>query len=150
MLDPTKKYKLRDSDLVRLVNPIQIAPPDKWGNYEVYPITAVIEYVHGEEPSFWGKWAGDGTNAGTKYSSQPYLDLVEDKPEWSDWPIDAKVLVRSKGSQEYTGAHYAGEVSGKPTVWIHGVTSWTVKYLVGSQPVRQFAFEIKLAEEQPE
>ena len=153
MLDPTKTYKLRDVSDIRLVNPIQIAPPDKYGREAGAPIVAMIEYLDGEEPSFWGLWDSEG-----KYNRRVYpgtstnYDLVEviDKPEWADWPIDTKVLVRKKGRQEYIKAHYAGEVNGKPTVWILGVTSWTAEYLEGAHPIRQSAFEIKLAEEQPE
>ena len=103
--------------------------------------------MDGEGPAFWGLWSEEGKYGLKTFLPTDYLDLVEDVPEWKNWPIDTKVLVRSKGQQEYTKAHYAGEVNGRPTVWILGVTSWTAEYMVGDHPIRQFAFEIKLAEE---
>lgn len=139
MIDLNKKYKLRSMPGYNVVPPIII------GNTETsaYPVTA--EVTDGAA-TWWTNWTIEGNHI--RAIPDGNMDLVEDTPDWRDWPIDAPVLYRSKGQKEYTKAHYAGELDGRPTVWILGVTSWTAEYLTGAHETRQFAFEIELADEE--
>lgn len=57
-----------------------------------------------------------------KWADEEY---VEPAVDWSKVPIDTKVLVSDDGVT-WQKRHFAGvKLGGKPTVYIHGMTSWS-------------------------
>ena len=127
MLDPAKKYRLRGPTHSRLVNPIIIVDLQKAGAHTSFPIIAFV--VDEEGQGTWETWTADGKytlSVGYSHDKGPHAwDLVEDKPEWVDWPIDTPVLHRESPLADYLYGHYAGEAGGKPMVWYNGRTSWS-------------------------
>ena len=121
MLDPTKKYKLKGSTHLHLVNPIVIATSLREDARMDFPIAGWVEGSSGI--GSWATWTADGKYKHSAVSTT--LDLVEDKPEWEDWPIDTPVLYKDADDASYMKGYYAGEAGGKPTVWSDGGTSWS-------------------------
>lgn len=56
-------------------------------------------------------------------SSHPYLEEVS---PYTDWPIDAKILVADSDKGPKQKRYFAGvSTNGKPMGWISGGTSWS-------------------------
>ena len=139
MLDPTKKYRLRNPRTYTVINPIIVGQVVS----SRFPITAQL-LRKSTGTAYWETWTADGhitimsLPEGYSELDKDDMDLVEDVPEWKNWPIDAKVLCRDDDAA-YTKGYYAGERKGRPTAWANGGTSWSTR-------TRWDWDEIKLAE----
>lgn len=50
----------------------------------------------------------------------------EKEIDWTKVPIDTKILVREHEGDLWKSRYFAGYIDGKPYVWSHGATSWSI------------------------
>lgn len=86
------------------------------------------------------KFFGGCSNKKLKWADEEYIEPVND---WSNIPIDTKVLVSDNGEFWYN-YYFAGvDKEGRPRVWHDGATSWSIRGL----PKRNTYKYTKLVEE---
>ena len=74
-------------------------------------------------PTFSKKIEIDPMSLGERFKTRP---IIEEVSPYTDWPIDAKVLVWNEGGSLKYKRYFAGvDQNGKPLAWDDGTTSWT-------------------------
>ena len=75
-----------------------------------------------------------------KWADELYREK-EEEIDWENIPIDTKILVREHEGDLWKNRYFAGYIGGKPYVWNHGATSWSI----GGKNIKLFCTSWKYA-----
>ena len=111
-IDISKKYRTRSGFSVEILKTDLLT--------ELYPVIAIINKPNNQ-------YVLQFTEYGIHINGRECEhDLIEVNP-YEDFVVDEPVMVRDKPEDKWSCAFFAGIsiISGKPTVWPRGTSSWT-------------------------